>query len=173
MGCTSLQKKEVILLKTNMVGEVLPGLGQSFFDGMKTDCFHPKHFWEHILWTEEFSAADQSKFLNTHSACQQKPYRTSFDFNLPNNSLTWNWLFNWRHKINWGNKNYPCFLHITSSLRDCILLTIVHRCVRRVLKLKLAGYLSTYFTLETFGWCLFPGQLFISLSSKSEVCIKP
>lgn len=41
-------------------------------------------FWEHILWIEEFSAADQCRFLNTHF---RKPYRTKFDFDLPTLTL--------------------------------------------------------------------------------------
>lgn len=78
--------KEAILLKVNVVGDILPGFDQSFFNRKKTDCFPPKHFCKHILWIEEFSAAGQSKFLNTRFTCQQKPYRTRFDFDLPNNT---------------------------------------------------------------------------------------
>lgn len=39
-----LFRKEAILLKANVVGDILAGFDKSFFNRKKTNCFPPKHF---------------------------------------------------------------------------------------------------------------------------------
>lgn len=112
-------------------------------------------FLENILWTEEFSVAGQTMSLIAYFIWQQKAFKTSFDFDPLSDALTCNWLCQYTKLTK--TERAAHFLHAAYSWGGCILLTIVHRCVLRLamlLWLKLAGYLSMYFTLETLFWVM-------------------